>query len=266
MAPSTDTKWTRKDERSNWTGTRSTHVIGQAGLNGALRFKQTLESLASELLGWPIGRVSLDDGRFVNLDEPVQSIPFQDVARRIGSGPPVEMSHEYDSARDSVIQGNALNFSALAVSVKVDPETGQVQVREAAIVTDVGTVINPIAREGQIQGGFVFGLGAALMENLILEDGRVINPNLGEYKIPTAEDAPPFQIVLIPGQDGPGPFGAKAVGELSNVNVAPAIANAIYDAVGVRLTDLPMTADAVFTALVGFTPERSRFPRISVSG
>jgi CO/xanthine dehydrogenase Mo-binding subunit len=231
------------------SGTRSTHVIGQATLNGALRLKETLESLAAELSGWRADRVSLTNGRFLNLDDPGQSMALHDLARKLGQDNPVELSHEYDSDRDSIIEGNALNFSALAVRVEVDPETGRICVRDAVIVTDVGTVINPVAHDGQIRGGFAFGLGAALSEHLVLEDGRVMNPSLAEYKIPTAQDIPPFQIVLLPGQDGPGPFGAKAVGELSNVGVAPAIANAIHDAVGARLLELPMTTESVLAAL-----------------
>jgi CO/xanthine dehydrogenase Mo-binding subunit len=111
-------------------------------------------------------------------------------------------------------------------------------------VADVGTIINPIAHDGQLRGGFGFGLGAALMEQLAVEDGRVLTANLGDYKLPTQLDMPPYRLVHVPSV-GPGPFGAKMAGELSNCAVAPAIANAVQDAVGVRVVDLPITAEAV---------------------
>jgi CO/xanthine dehydrogenase Mo-binding subunit len=231
------------------SGTRSTHVIGQATLHGATRFKELLESLASELLGWPTGGTQLIDGHFVNPDQPGQAADFEDIARRLALGPPVALDHEYDSAVDCTVDGNALNFSALIVDVEVDQGTGRVTVHNAITVTDVGAVLNPIAHEGQIDGGFVFGLGATLAEEMLLEDGRVTNPSLAEYKIPTMRDAPPFRIILLPGNDGPGPFGAKAVGELSNVGVGAAIANAIHDAMGVRIMKLPISAEEVLASL-----------------
>jgi carbon-monoxide dehydrogenase large subunit len=231
------------------SGTRSTHVIGQATLHGATRFKELLESLASELLGWPTGGTQLIDGHFVNPDQPGQAADFEDIARRLALGLPVALDHEYDSAVDCTVDGNALNFSALIVDVEVDQGTGRVTVHNAITVTDVGAVLNPIAHEGQIDGGFVFGLGATLAEEMLLEDGRVTNPSLAEYKIPTMRDAPPFRIILLPGNDGPGPFGAKAVGELSNVGVGAAIANAIHDAMGVRIMKLPISAEEVLASL-----------------
>jgi CO/xanthine dehydrogenase Mo-binding subunit len=231
------------------SGTRLTHVVGQATLHGAARFKELLESLASELLGWPSSGTRLIDGCFTNPEQPGQAADFQSMARRLALGPPVAMDHEYDSATDCDVDGNALNFSALVVDVEIDPRTGQVTVHDAITVTDVGAVLNPIAHAGQIDGGFVFGLGATLTEEMLLEDGRVMNPSLAEYKIPTTGDAPPFRIVLLPGNDGPGPFGAKAVGELSNVGVGAAIANAIHDAVGIRMMKLPISAEDVRAAL-----------------
>ena len=115
-------------------------------------------------------------------------------------------------------------------------------------VADVGTIINPVAHEGQLKGGFGFGLGAALMEDLAVQDGRVLTPILSEYKLPTQMDMPPYRVVHVQSV-GPGPFGAKMAGELSNCAVAPAVANAVFDAVGVRLTDLPITSEAVLRAL-----------------
>jgi CO/xanthine dehydrogenase Mo-binding subunit len=176
-------------------------------------------------------------------------VELEELPRRLALGPPVALDHVYDSATDCAVDGNALNFSALVVDVEVDPGTGQVTVHGATTVTDVGAVLNPIAHEGQIDGGFIFGLGATLTEDMLLEDGRVMNPSLADYKIPTTGDAPPFRIILLPGNDGPGPFGAKAVGELSNVGVGAAIANAIHDTVGIRIMKLPIGAETILAAL-----------------
>jgi CO/xanthine dehydrogenase Mo-binding subunit len=138
---------------------------------------------------------------------------------------------------------------AYGVTVAVDRDTGAVRVLDAVLVADVGTVINPVAHRGQLEGAFVFGLGQTLMEELRIEDGRVVTTNLDSYKIPTIADVPELRIVLITSEPGPGPFGAKSVGELANAPVGPAIANAIRDAVGVRAWGSPITSEKVLEAL-----------------
>ena len=138
---------------------------------------------------------------------------------------------------------------AYGIEVEVDSETGAFRILDALLVADVGTVINPVAVRGQLEGGFVFGLGQALMEELVTQDGRVVTANLGDYKIPTIADVPRLRISLLPNTHGPGPFGAKSVGELANPAVSAAVANAIAAAVGARLFSLPLTADKVLAAL-----------------
>ena len=133
--------------------------------------------------------------------------------------------------------------------VAVDPATGQVTVRHFTTAHDVGTVINPSGPQGQIEGGLIQGLGYALMEELPTEDGRISTLNLGDFKLPTIADIPPLTTVLLEDAVGPGPFHAKAIGEGSISAVAPAIANAVADACGVRILDLPITAEKVYFAL-----------------
>ena len=140
---------------------------------------------------------------------------------------------------------------AYSIEVSVDRQTGCFRVVDAVLVADVGTVINPVAVRGQLEGGFVFGLGQAVMEELRLEDGRVTTTNLGDYKIPTIADTPPLRLVLITDAPGPGPFGAKSAGELANPAVGAAIANAIDAAVGARVMSLPITAEKVRAVLAG---------------
>jgi CO/xanthine dehydrogenase Mo-binding subunit len=138
---------------------------------------------------------------------------------------------------------------AFALEVEVDRETGAFRLTDAVLVADVGTVINPVAARGQLEGGFAFGLGQAVMEELVIEDGRVVTANLGDYKIPTIADVPELRLTLLTEANGPGPFGAKSVGELANPAVPAAVANAIADAVGARVHSLPITAEKVLSAL-----------------
>jgi len=133
--------------------------------------------------------------------------------------------------------------------VAVDRETGQVHLRRLVSAHDVGTIINPLAHQGQIDGGAIMGVGFATMEELRIEDGRVVTANLGEFKIPTIQDIPALVTVLVENPEGPSPYQGKAIGESGNVPTAAAIANAVYDAVGVRITDLPITAEKVRRAL-----------------
>jgi CO/xanthine dehydrogenase Mo-binding subunit len=226
-------------------GSKSTHSIGAVAMQTGAELKERLRELAAEVMGWPATSIELVGDRFVAGNE---SASFDEVATRIARGEPVlvEGTHVPEPAHADDV-GDA-NFTAFCIDVQVDPDTGQITLMDVVQVADVGTVINPVAHEGQLKGGFGFGLGAALMEQLAVEDGRVLTPSLGEYKLPTQMDMPPYRLVHVQSV-GPGPFGAKMAGELSNCAVAPAIANAIADAVGVRITDLPISAEAVLRGL-----------------
>jgi CO/xanthine dehydrogenase Mo-binding subunit len=140
------------------------------------------------------------------------------------------------------------NFSGYLVDLTVDPETGALTIHQAIHVADVGTIINPMAHQGQIDGGFVFGLGHALTEDLIVEDGHIVNLTFADYKLPTQMDLPPFRTILVPTPGGPGPFGSKMIGESSTSAVAPAIANAVARACGARITRLPITSERIYDA------------------
>jgi len=114
---------------------------------------------------------------------------------------------------------------------------------------DKGKVINPLNVLGQIAGGAVIGMGWALNEGLMLKDGMVLNPNLLDYKVPTASDVPEIEAVMVESHEPTGPFGAKGIGEATMIGVAPAVANAIYHATGVRIKELPITPEKVLKAL-----------------
>ena len=230
-------------------GSRATHVIGRATIDAARDMKDRLEDLAAEAMGWPAGKVKLEGDRFTVADNGGEAAPFDQVAREISRGQVVETSSTYDAGRGTHDEPGDYSFLAYMVEVEVDPDTGQVRLTRADMVADVGTIINPVAHQGQVNGGFMHGFGFAVMEELVIEDGKVATLSLGEYKIPTQPDMPPLRTVLLPTSTGPGPFGAKSAGKLTNTAVAPAIANAIADATGVRLRSLPLSAEKIFAEL-----------------
>ncbi|ETX03137.1 MAG: hypothetical protein ETSY1_01070, partial [Candidatus Entotheonella factor] len=133
--------------------------------------------------------------------------------------------------------------------VAVDPHTGQVTVNKIVSAHDVGTIMNPLTHQGQIEGGMVQGLGYGVMEEIMTEDGQISTLSLGDYKLPTVNDIPELVTVLLESGSGPAPYQSKGIGESSNIPVAAAIANAVADAVGVRITDLPVTAEKVFAGI-----------------
>jgi CO/xanthine dehydrogenase Mo-binding subunit len=142
-----------------------------------------------------------------------------------------------------------LNYCAYGVELSVDAETGTIDIHDVTMVADVGTIINPIGHRGQLEGGFMMGLGHALTEELYFEDGRIINPTLADYKLPCQLDMPPLRVVELSPDGGPGPYGAKAGGEFNVSGVAPAIRNALAAACGVRLNAMSFTAERVYDAL-----------------
>ncbi len=133
--------------------------------------------------------------------------------------------------------------------MEVDPETSQIKILDVVTAHDVGTIINPIGHRGQIDGGLIQGLGFGMIEEVVMEEGQVSTLHLGDYKLPNMKDIPPLKTVLVQEEIGPAPFDSKAIGESSVTPIAAAIANAVYDAVGVRFYDLPVTAEKIYRAL-----------------
>lgn len=149
-------------------------------------------------------------------------------------------------------------FGAHVAVVKVCEETGHVQILDYVAAHDVGRAINRLTLEGQIEGGVTQGLGFSLWEEMLFQDGKVVNPNFADFKIPLAVDVPPIKVIIVEPGDPMGPFGAKGIGQTCAVPVAPAIANAIFDAVGVRIRDLPITAEKILKALPGKEAKNSK--------
>ena len=215
-------------------------------------------------LGLPLDRVSVfrgttdavphDPGVGGSRVTPVQGTAALDAARKLKAklaelGISLDAAEGLEVTGEAAQEGHEASMYAYALEVSVDRETGMTTVQRATLAADVGTVINPVALRGQLEGGFIFGLGQAVMEELRVEDGRVVTANLGDYKIPTIADVPPLTLELLTDHPGPGPFGAKSVGELANPAVGAAMANAVHDACGARVMSLPVTAEKVWKAL-----------------
>ena len=189
---------------------------------------------------------------------PDRSLPLEKILRKAHYSPGGTMimgEYFYDPANENLdreFKGNlsmTYAFGAHGVEVEVDPETGKVKILNYVAAHDVGRAINPLLLEGQVYGGITMGVGYALSEQLILHKGEVMNPNFRDYKMLTAKDRIPIKALVVETDDPAGPFGAKGIGEPGCVPTAPAIANAIYDAIGVRINDLPITPEKIVAAL-----------------
>ena len=234
-------------------GTRVTYTAGQAVVGAARELKRQLISAAAPLLDSPEEDVSLQSGRVVVGPSELRpayyrTINIGEVVAHVGDG---KLIAEYEFASEPP---DLTSFCAQAAEVEVDSETGAVTVKRLVSSHDVGTILNPLMHQGQVEGGVIQGLGYALMEELQTEDGHVTNPSFGEYKIPTIADIPELVTVLVEGNRGPAPYRSKGIGESANIPVAAAIANAVADAIGVPVQSLPITAEKVLRALQGWKP------------
>jgi xanthine dehydrogenase molybdenum-binding subunit len=242
---------------------RTTFIAGNAALLAARALKGKLLALAASVMDEREDDLELADGRIQVKGHPERGMEYDRVVRaghfREG-GRTLVAEAFYDPPSEMLskdLRGNvsaAYGFAAQAALVEVSEATGQVQVLKVASAHDVGRALNPLAAEGQIHGGIHMGLGYALCEELRIEEGRVLNPQFMEYALLTASDMPDIVVHLIETVDEAGPFGAKGLGESGVIPVAAAVANAVKDAVGVRLTELPMTPARVFRALASRPP------------
>ena len=237
---------------------RSTFVAGNAALGAARKVKEKLLDFGSKILDAPKESLVLRDRLIFVPDDPGKSMPIDKLLRKAHFSPGGTMlmaDHFYDPVNENMgkdFKGNmsmTYAFGVHGVKVRVDEETGKVTVIEYVAAHDVGRAINPLLLEGQVYGGVVMGLGYALTEEVMLKDGKNMNANFRDYKLFTAKDAVKIKAPIIETDDKDGPFGAKGIGEPGCVPTAPAIANAIYDAVGVRIKDLPITPEKVLAAL-----------------
>lgn len=224
-------------------GARITNAAGNAALGAASQVRQQLIEYAAQRHGWALDAIELRDGALCMGDE---VWPLAALMAAHGGEMTVEYVHEVTPDPGLTV------FSAQAAEVAVDPQTGQVEVLKITSTHDVGTIINPISHQGQIDGSIMQGIGAALIEGLQYDGGQVINANLGDYKLPSMGDVPEIVTVLVEdSKPGPTPYGGKAIGEQAISAVAPAIHNAVLDAIGHSMAKLPIMAEAVWERLQG---------------
>jgi xanthine dehydrogenase molybdenum-binding subunit len=241
---------------------RTTFIAGNAAHIAALDARRQLFETAAEMLKVAPEKLAARNGHIFVADgnSPISnSLELGKVARArhfreggkviIGEGwydPPTKLVDK-DTYKGNI--SATYGFGTQMAEVEVDTETGKVRVLRLVCANDVGRAINPMAVEGQIEGGAQMGLGYALTEEVIVKEGRVLNPDFLDYRLFTSADMPELESIIIETDDPQGPFGAKGVGEMGGTPTAAAIANAIYDAVGVRLTQVPMTPERVLKAL-----------------
>ena len=235
-----DTKHGIKD--TGIGGSRGTRVYGNAGYDAAMKAVAEIKRVAAEKMGCSPDEIVLSNGAVLH-KRAERRMTYAELVKAQGS--PISVIGSYSDAS----KVHQASMCAQIAEVEVDPETGQIKLRKYTQAHNTGTVLNPLMHQGQIDGGTVMGIGYALMEHLIIEDGKVATTHFGDYKIPTIQDIPPMKTVVTETPKGPGPYNSMAIGETSNIPVAAAIANAVEDAVGVRIKDLPITAEKVFESL-----------------
>ncbi|TAJ78000.1 xanthine dehydrogenase family protein molybdopterin-binding subunit, partial [bacterium] len=237
---SLDTKHVIKD--TGIGGSRGTRVYGNAGYDAAVKAVAEIKKVAAEKMGCSPDEIVLSNGAALH-KRAERRMTYAELVR--AQGAPISVIGSYSDAT----KVHQASMCAQIAEVEVDPETGQIKLRKFIQAHNTGTVLNPLMHQGQIDGGTVMGIGYALMEQLMIDDGKVATTHFGDYKIPTIQDIPPMKTVVTEMSTGPGPYNSMAIGETSNIPVAAAIANAVEDAVGVRIKELPITAEKVFEAL-----------------
>lgn len=229
---------------------RGAYCIGKAVLAAATKAKEELLQRAAEKLEEPLAALELKDGVITSATHPDKSMKLEDVA--------MDLIYTFNKDCHQIVAHATVEPNEFAppwqsgfAEVEVDTETGVVQILKYVTVHDIGRAINPTTVEGQLDGGTQQGIGFALYEDPIIspKDGRMLSDGFDSYKIMCSADMPEMESLFVELGDPTGPFGAKSVGESGTFLQAPAIANAIYDAVGIRLRDLPMTPERVLAAL-----------------
>ena len=241
-------------------GSRVTTLAGNAVRDACEQVREQLYRVAAEMLEagpdeLAVGNrnvfVRSDPSRAVDLASVVQSSLFRDrdgrqIMAQAHFDAPCDLPDPETGVGDFAM---SYSFGAHAVEVEVDEETGRVRVVDFVAATDCGNLINPALAESQVEGGAAQGIGYGLMEDLVCDEGQVVNPHFATYRVPTATEMPPMRCVWVETDDPRGPYGAKGLGEMGLVPTAAAIANAVYHATGARVNRIPLTPERVLTAI-----------------
>jgi len=258
FVPQTDSTITPVDPGS--FGSRVSSTAGNAVLIAAKDAKQQLVKLAAELLKAEPDAIEFRDRKVFVREAPERSMRFRDLTRQLvswGSGTSIIGQGSWGQSTEPMNfetgagdASGAYSFGTQAAWVEVDTETGKVTVPRMIVAHDLGFALNPLAVEGQHEGSIAGGVGHTLYEHCIEDKGQNLTPNLTAYGLPTVYDLPEEMISLsIETIDPVGAFGAKESGEGTQVSTIPAIVNAIHNAIGVWMTDLPVTSEKVLKAL-----------------
>ena len=218
------------------------YISGQAAFKAATQLRSLLLTVAGRILTSPIAELEIIGN---TIRSNTQALDLQTLVQKASAtNEALSVTQEYAAEHSSV------TFAVQGVEVEVDTQTGRITLLRCVQAVDIGKAINPRICYGQVRGAMVMGLGYALYEELRFDDqGRILNPTPRTYRLPLAKDVPPMDVILVEQPDPYGPFGAKAIGEVGVNCMAPAIANAVAHATGVRLRQLPMTPERVWQAL-----------------
>jgi 4-hydroxybenzoyl-CoA reductase alpha subunit len=253
---------------------RVTLMMGNAALEAATKMKQILCEAAAAKLEVLAERIQLRDRRAFDASDPAKGISFEEVARwaetkygalaTVGSYTPPKKPGTYKGS--GVGPSPAYSYSACVAQVDCDPETGETKVEKIWIAHDIGQAINEMLVIGQVEGSVYMALGEVLMEEMEYRNRLGIHkiPSLLDYKSPTTKEMPPVETILIKNAESRGPFGAKEVGQGPLLPVIPAVVNAVHDALGIRIDEVPITPDKVLKALD--LKAQGKEPRVGPAG
>jgi 4-hydroxybenzoyl-CoA reductase subunit alpha len=238
---------------------RVTFMAGNACLEAAKNMRAQILAAVAKEFACPADDLDARDETIFRKSDPqkrvtfdeavVMAINFHGALFAMGTYAPPEQARGGKFKGAGVGPSPSYSYSAQVAEVTVDPETGHVRVDRIVAAHDCGRALNPLTVEGQIEGSVYMGFGQAVQEEMVWENGRLMNPSLLEYRTPTTIENPEIECIIVESHDPEGPFGAKEAGEGSLAATIPAIANAIYDAVGVRINTLPLTPDRILAAL-----------------
>ena len=241
------------------SSSRSTFHMGKAVQLAAQHIQQQLRQIVAQEYGVPEDQISFVDGK---IRLPESTLNYADVMfKRFGmqGGTLIGEGQLKTSVKNEFGEKSTSAFwflAAGAAEVEVDTETGKIKLLKYATAVDVGKAISPLGCRQQLNGAAITGIGQALFEEIAYDNGQLINPNLVDYVLPSLGDMPAvIDPIAVEVPDKNGPFGAKGIGESALIPVAPAIANAIYDACGVRIKDLPIKAEKIYLALEEIRPK-----------
>jgi CO/xanthine dehydrogenase Mo-binding subunit len=245
---------------------RTTYHMGNAIVSAGAEIRDEILRLAADEFGTDAEELVLRDGLVYEVDGKLLITLKNLLARYAGEGLSLTVGSRFSSASSPLLKADPGEewmssifwmFCTQAAEIEVDIETGVIRVVKVAAAADVGKAINPMLVEQQIEGGVVMGVSNGILESFSIRDGRIENGSLADYKVATIQDLPTIVPIIVESVHEEAPYGAKGVGEPAAAATPPAIANALYDAIGVRIRDLPITPEKVLAALAEL-PEQGR--------